>query len=151
MRPAAVPRARQKCFLLRFRQSPLWYCLYSGPVSFQKRKNPHVIPGTMNLEESPQLQIVDHKPILPPIRSSDLRHLTEALLFRLPKPGSSWGGLKKSLFLKNDSHRGKKARTVISKIHSCVLRIFHSPQISRRESGIKTSGSDSMHSGKCSP
>lgn len=84
MRPVAVPRARQKCFLLRFRRSPLWYCLYSGPVSFQRRKNPHVIPGTMNLEESPQLQIVDHKPILPPIRPSDLRHLTRSAT--LPPP-----------------------------------------------------------------
>lgn len=87
MRPAAVPRARQKCFLLRFRWSPLWYCLYSGPISSQKRKNPHVTPATMNLDEPPQLQLVDRKPILPPIRSSELCLLTRSATLPPPEHG----------------------------------------------------------------
>lgn len=48
MGPAAVPSTGQKYFLLRFLLSPLWHCLCSGPVRFQKRKNPDATPEVEN-------------------------------------------------------------------------------------------------------
>lgn len=38
------PSTRQRCFLPRFLPSPPWYCLCFRPVSFQKRKIPHITP-----------------------------------------------------------------------------------------------------------